>query len=392
LAPRFDAVVAGGSIAGLTFAAEAAKRGLSVLVAEEHNEIGEPEKCGGLVSLRGLKQYGHPPRPEVVQNEIASGVIHSPLGKHFEINATAFHVVVLDRSKYDRQVADEARANGAQIVTGARASGFLQTQDGVTVDIGSETVTAKYYIDATGPASSPRRGVLPAAKYELEGDWVKERAVEVFLDANRFPGFFAWVIPFGRHTAKVGAAGLGISPFKALDSFLVDRPHRVLRKVSAPVYIGGPVPRFVVERKVLVGESAGQVKPTTAGGIMTSIAGAVMAARWVSESLRLDDSALLDNYQRDWEARFLREMKTMLRLRGLFRRLSNPDLDALVATVATPKFARKLSRTDFDFHASALLGVLGIQGLLRIARVMASSEVRSLISESRGTPPAQQSI
>jgi flavin-dependent dehydrogenase len=117
-----------------------------------------------------------------------------------------------------------------------------------------------------------------------------------------------------------------------------------------------------------------------------------MAAHWVSESLRLDDSDLLSNYQRDWEARFLQEMKTMLRLRGVFRKLSNPDLDALVATFATPKLIRRLSQADFDFHASALLGMLGIQGLLRIGGVMASSEVRSLLRESRRTPPAQQPI
>jgi geranylgeranyl reductase family protein len=392
LVSKFDVVVAGGSIAGLTFAAEAAKKGLSILVAEEHGEVGEPEKCDGLVSLRGLKQYNYPPRPEVVQSEIVSGVIHSPLGKHFAVDATALDVVVLNRSAYDKQVADEARASGAEIVTGARASGFLQVQDGVSVEVGQETVTARYFVDATGPSSSPRGGILPAAKYELEGDWVQDRVVEVFLDAKRFPGFFAWVIPFGQHLAKVGAAGFGINPFRALDSFLADKPHRVLRKVSAPVYVGGPISQFVIGRKVLVGESAGQVKPTTAGGIMTSVAGAVMAAHWVGESLRLNDPALLGNYQRDWEARFLREMKTMLRLRGVFKKLSNHDLDALVTTIANPELIRRLSRTDFDFHASALLGVLGVQGLLRIGGLMASSEVRSLLSESRRTPPAQQSI
>ena len=392
MASRLDAIVAGGSVAGLTFAAEAAKRGLSVLVLEEHEEIGEPEKCDGLVSLRGLRRYGHPPRPEVVQNKIATGVIHSPMGKYFAINATALDVVVLDRSAYDKQVADEARKNGAEIVTGTRASGFAQTRDGVSVDVGRETVLAKYYVDATGPASSPKGGILPAAKYELEGDWVRERVVEVFLDAKRFPGFFAWVIPITRHFAKVGVAGSGINPFKALDSFLADKPHRILRKVSAPIYIGGPAPRFVMGRRILVGESAGQVKPTTAGGIMTSVAGAVMAAHWVSESLRLNDPEQMVNYQRAWEARFLREMKTMLRLRGVFGRLSNPDLDALIETIATPKLVLKLSQTDFDFHASALLGVLGVPGLLRIAKVVASSEVRSLLGEGHGTPRIQQSI
>jgi geranylgeranyl reductase family protein len=392
LASRFDVIVAGGSIAGLAFAAEAAKKGLSVLVAEEHEEIGEPEKCDGLVSLRGLKQYGQPPRPEVVQDKIASGVIHSPMGKQIAINTNALDIVVLDRSAYDKQVADEARSNGAEIATGVRVSGFHQVQDGVSVDVGRETLTARFYVDATGPSSSHREGILPAAKYELEGDWVREGVVEVFLDAKRFPQFFAWVIPIGGRFAKVGVAGIGISPFKALDSFLADRPHRIIRKVSAPIYIGGPTSRFVIGRRVLVGESAGQVKPTTAGGIMTSVAGAVIAANWVSESIRLNDPGQLVNYQLDWEARFLKEMKAMLRLRGVFGRLSNPDLDALVSTIATPKLLLRLSKTDFDFHASALLGALGIQGLLRTARVVASAEVRSRLGEGGRNSRAQQSI
>ncbi len=382
MASNFDVVVAGGSIAGLTFAAEAAGRGLSVIVAEEHDEIGEPEKCDGLVSLRGLRRYGYAPKPGVIQNEIASGVVHSPFDKHFAVNATALDVVVLDRSAYDKQVAETAESRGAKIMTGARATGFIEKEDGVSLNVGGESVSAKYYVDATGPASSPRGRILPAAKYELEGDWIRERVVEVFLDAERYPRFFAWVIPFGRHRAKVGAAGIGINPFKALDAFLADRPHKVLRKVSAPIYIGGPTMRFVEGRRVLVGESAGQVKPTTAGGIMTSVAGAVAAAHWVGESLRLKDPALLGNYQRDWESQFLREMKAMMRLRRVFDKLSNPDLDALVAALATPKLVLKLSQTDFDFHASALLGALGLSGLLRIAKVVASAEVRSILTES----------
>ena len=378
---RFDVVVAGGSVAGLTFAAEASKRGLSVLVAEEHDEIGEPEKCDGLVSLRGLRRFGHPPRQDVVQNEILSGVIHSPAGRRFAVNTSGLDVVVLDRSSFDKQIADEAKASGAELATGSRATGVREGQDGVFLEVGGRPVSAKYYVDATGPSSSPRGGILPAAKYEVEGDWVKTHVVEVFANAKKYPGFFAWVIPYGRHLAKVGAAGSGMNPFKALDAFLADRPYRLIRKVSAPIYVGGPVPEFVLGRRVLVGESAGQVKPTTAGGIMTSMAGAVIAARWVSESVSQKDSRLLENYQRDWEAKFMREMRTMLRLRGVYSRLSNSDLDAILAAVANPRVVLGLSRTDFDFHASALLGVLGIQGLLRVARIVASSEVRSLLRD-----------
>ncbi len=378
----YDAIVAGGSVAGLAFAAEAAKRGTAVLVAEEHGEIGEPEKCDGLVSLRGLRRYGFAPEREVIQNYIASGLIHSPSGRELSVNTTKLDVVVLDRSAYDRQLAERARSWGAELRTGARASEVRESRSGVTVKVGGEHLEAKYYVDATGPSLSHRHGILPAAKCEVEADWVRENLVEVYLDAEKYPGFFAWVIPYGPGLAKVGAAGRGIDPFDALDTFLSARPHRMLRRVAAPIYVGGPAKEFVVGRRVRVGESAGQVKPTTAGGIMTSIAGAVTAARWLSDSIQLADSTKLANYQPDWESRFMQEMKSMQRLRGVFEKLSNADLDSIVSAALSPKLLSKLSQSDFDFHATALLGALGVPGLLRIARVVASAEARSLLAGS----------
>jgi len=382
LTHTYDVVVAGGSIAGLAFAAEVAKKGARVLVAEEHPEIGEPEKCDGLVSLRGLRKYGYPPDEGAVQNKIRTAVIHSPSDRQFAVNATALDVVVLDRSAFDKQVAAIAESNGAEVTTGARVSSPVEKGGGMEVKVGDSIVHSKYFVDATGPSSSPRRGILPAAKYELEGDWVRDRVVEVFMDAEMYPGFFAWVIPYGKHLAKVGAAGRGISPFKALDGFLSSRPSRILRKVSAPIYVGGPAPKFVEGRQILVGESAGQVKPTTAGGIMTSVAGAVIAAKWTCESIVKGRPELLANYQTEWEAAFLKEMKTMLRLRGVLEKLSNSDMEALVTALATPRLVLKLSQSDFDFHATALLGSLGIPGLLKVAKVVASAEVRSLLAES----------
>jgi digeranylgeranylglycerophospholipid reductase len=381
LSQTYDVLVAGGSIAGLTFASEAAKRGARVLVAEEHPQIGEPEKCDGLVSLRGLRKFGYAPEARVIQSQIASAVIHSPSDRQFAVNATALDVVVIDRSEFDKQVAATAASHGAEIRTNARVSSVVQMDGGVQAKVGADTVISDYLVDATGPASSPRRGILPAAKYELEGEWIREHVVEIFMDADRYPGFFAWVIPYGKHRAKVGAAGQGINPFRALEAFLAGRSSTVLRRVSAPIYVGGPSRQFLDGRRILAGESAGQVKPTTAGGIMTSIAGALIAAKWTCASLDKDQPGLLANYQPEWEASFLKEMKTMLRLRGVLEKLSNADLEALITALATPKLVLKLSQTDFDFHATALLGALGVPGLLRVARVVASAEVRSLLVE-----------
>jgi flavin-dependent dehydrogenase len=42
LSSTYDVVVGGGSVGGLSFAAEAASGGLKVLVLEEDPEVGEP--------------------------------------------------------------------------------------------------------------------------------------------------------------------------------------------------------------------------------------------------------------------------------------------------------------------------------------------------------------
>ena len=374
----YDFVVGGGSVAGLTFASEAARKGMSVLVIEEHDEIGEPEKCDGLVSLRGLRKYGHPPQERAIQNHILSAVVHSPQGRRLPVNASSLEVVVLDRSEYDRELMEEAREAGAEVRAGVRVASASEAGGRVAVEAKGATVTCRYYVDATGPASSPRRGILPAAKYEVEGDWVRSRTVEVFLDASRYPGFFAWVIPTGRGAAKVGAAGMGINPFRALDAFLADRPCKLIRRVSAPIYVGGPAPQFVRGRTIAVGESAGQVKPSTAGGIMTSVAGAVMAARWASEAVKTGRGSLLANYRRDWNSAFDRELRVMAGLRSAFERLDNSDMEALMDTLATPRLILRLSQADFDFHATAFLGALGLPGIFGVAKVVAVSGLRSL--------------
>src|SRR5207245_10978957 len=165
-----------------------------------------------------------------------------------------------------KQLAENASELGAIIKTGLRVQRAAEKGDLVTVDAG-QTYECDYLIDATGPASAPAGGILPAAKYEVEADWVVEGRVEVFVGRGRYPGFFAWVIPYGVRRAKVGAAGRGINPFKARDALLESRPHKVIRRVAAPIYVGGHAGRFVSGRKLWVGESVVRDRRAIEGGV-----------------------------------------------------------------------------------------------------------------------------
>lgn len=381
----FDVVVGGGSVGGLSFAAGAASMGLKVIVLEEDGEIGEPEKCDGLVSLRAMKRYV-PPAEDCIQSRVRSGVIHSPSGRTATLDASRFDVVVMDRSAYEKQLAEMATAAGARLATSTRVESSAEEEGGVRVSAG-EVYRCSYYVDATGPSSILRRNrprLMPAAKYEVEGDWFDEGKVEVYLDQSRYPGFFAWVIPRGHGMAKVGAAGFGVNSFKTLDAFLEGRAARVLTRVAAPIYVGGPVERFSTGRTILVGESAGQVKPTTAGGILASVAGGAIAARCVAEALTSEDPSLLDDYQRLWTEEFGNEFRVMERLRRLYEGLSNADLDKIVSAVGSKRVAEKLSSTDFDFHGTALLSALGARQTMRLAGVLLSAEARQALSSLAG--------
>jgi flavin-dependent dehydrogenase len=323
-----------------------------------------------------------PPEESCIQSRVTTGVIRSPSGMVASLDASKFEVVVIDRSAYEKQLASMAVSAGAILNTGVRVEGTAEADGHVMVSAGS-TYACSYYVDATGPAGLLRRNrlrLMPAAKYEVEGDWFTDGEVQVFIDRQRYPGFFAWVIPRGSGVAKVGAAGFGINSFKTLDSFLAGRKFKVLTKVAAPIYVGGQVDEFVSGRTVLVGESAGQVKPTTAGGILSSVAGGSIAAGWVADSIESADPSLLGNYQRDWSAEFGNEFRVMRRLRHLYEGLSNGDLDKIVSAIGSRKVSKKLATTDFDFHASALLSALGAKGTLQLAGILLSAEARQALS------------
>ncbi len=378
----YDAVVGGGSVAGLAFAAEACKRGLNVLVLEEDKEIGEPEKCDGLVSLQELRRYAMPEK-SCIQSRVTKGTVFSPSGRKASLDASRLEVVVIDRSAYDKQLARSAEGWGAEVRLGTRVTGVEERADGVKVSAGSEVYSCSYYVDATGPTGVMkfnRHGLVPTAKYEVEGDWFTDGEVEVYTDQEKYPGFFAWVIPRGPGIAKVGAAGFGINSVKALEEFLAGRNSKIVSKVACTIYVGGPIDQFVSGRTIYVGESAGQVKPTTAGGIPSSVAAGVIAARWLADSVLLKDPSLIARYQPDWSARYGKEYRLMTRLRNIYENLSNNDLDKLVATLQRPKVAAKLASGSFDFHASAALSALGVKGLLQLAGVLVSSEAKNALS------------
>ena len=66
------------------------------------------------------------------------------------------------------------------------------------------------FVDCRGASvliNKNKDGTYPTAQYEVYADWIKKDQVEVYLDQEKFPGFFAWIIPSGDGVGKVGVSG-----------------------------------------------------------------------------------------------------------------------------------------------------------------------------------------
>jgi geranylgeranyl reductase family protein len=375
----YDVVVAGGSIAGLLCAREIAENKNTVLVIEEDYEIGTPEHCGGLVSIKGLEKLGIIPFRKTFDHLIESAIIYAPNGNNFSINSKKQQVAEISRRELDKQIAHQAQKNGAEIRV--RTSFQELTENGIRTN--KEEIECKIFVDARGISSliqKDRTGIVPSAQYEIYADWIKKGRVEVFFDQEKYPGFFAWIIPSGEGKGKVGVAGKGIQVSETLEELLEKKgKHSTIRKIFAPVWVKGPIKKFVEGRRVIIGDAAGQAKPTTSGGIYTSGMGGVFAGRAISKFLKSNNESDLEEYQKKWNNQFGEEFEKQLLARKILERIDNNTINKLFDSI-TPEITKEISENeDFDFHTGSIVKLLGLKGSLKTAQIIIGGELKKLL-------------
>jgi digeranylgeranylglycerophospholipid reductase len=377
--PDFQVVVAGGSISGLLAARETAAGGASVVVLEEDPEIGTPEHCGGLVSMEGIKNLGIVPDIVATENDrIKKARIMSP-SAGFELNSEKQKIVVLDRRALDKQAALQAQRAGAEVRVKCSVRSVQRNGSSYVVRTSEGDITCNYFVDARGVASlisRNREGILASAQYEVFAPWIARDTIEVVFDREKYPGFFAWIVPTGEGRGKVGVAGKGINAASTLKSYMdLKGPHSAVRKVYAPIWVGGPIEHFTDGQTVIVGDAAGQTKPTTAGGIYTCGMGGILAGRAVAKAVAGHGDL---DYKPTWVSMFGEEFEKMLLARRLLERLDNKAINDLFASVSPEKLEEVSSTGDFDFHSAALSKVLSVKSAALMAKALLGNEIRRL--------------
>ena len=376
---EYDVVIAGGSISGLLTAREIARNGNSVLVLEEGFEIGTPDHCGGLVSKTALNDLGINPSQKTFDSIISSAQIFSPSGKNITIDSKNQNVVVVSRRELDKQAALQAQKLGAEIMV--NTSYMKKTDSGVKTSIGD--INCKVVVDCRGVnalLNNDRDGVLQSAQYEEYGDWIQDGQVEVYIDQKKYPEFFGWIIPSGNGIGKVGVAGKEINVSKTMENLLSSKGnHSIIRKIYAPIWIKGPIKKFTSENLIIVGDAAGQAKPTTAGGIYSCGMGGIVAGKTITKFLETKKISDLEEYQKIWINKFGKEFEKQTLARRLLRRLDNDSIDKLFNQI-TPEIIKEISeKDDFDFHTGSIIKLLGLKNSVSVAQTIIGGEIKKLL-------------
>ena len=377
---QYDVVIIGGSIAGLICAREIAKAGHKTLVIEEDHEIGTPEHCGGLVSISALERLGVIPNKKTLNYLVEKAEIFAPNGKSFSINSSKQKVVEISRRELDKQIAVQAQKNGAEIRVGLSCTGI--SNEGVKTSKGK--IDCKIIVDARGVSSliqSDREGVLSSAQYEISAKWINKDNIQIYFDQEKYPGFFAWIIPSAQGKGKVGVAGKNINASGVLETFLESKGrYSSLRKIFAPIWIKGPIKKFVNDNVIVIGDAAGQSKPTTAGGIYSCGMGGIYAGKAISRFLDTKNEKELLEYQKNWNEKFGKEFEKQLLARKILQNLDNKTINKLFETIS-PEILREISeKDDFDFHTGSIIKLLGLKKSLKAAQAVLGGEIKNLLA------------
>lgn len=374
----FDVAIVGAGPAGSYTAWKLAGKGYRVVVLEEHETIGEPVSCTGIIGLDCFKKF--PLSRDSILLAASSARFYSPAGKEIIVQKEEVQAYIVDRAAFDRDLAKKATEAGAVYYSGRHVNNIAVNARSVELSSNhkKEAIEARAAVIASGFKSKLTEllglGDIKSFAFgaQVEVALRSEAITEVYFGDHVAPYFFAWLAPISREKALAGLFSRTRQSAYLL-SFLnrLRSEGKIAGETGKVVFGGVPIgmlPRSYADRVLVVGDAAGQVKPTTGGGIYYGLLCADIAADTLDKALRQDDLSRksLREYEVKWKGLLGREIRTGLLARNIYQKLSDSRIEKAFEIILKLDLHNTILRDrnfSFDWQASTILKALGHRAL-----------------------------
>lgn len=368
---KHDVVVIGAGPSGLNCARRMAQAGLSVAVLERKKEIGENVVCTGIIGKEAFDRFSL--KTDSIMMSLKDVKLVSPYKTSLDYSHPEVFAYVVDRGKFDRNLAEDACQMGAEVVVDTLAQDIHVGHDSVKIPVDSgdkaqRTYQAEVAVLATGIDYRLQKKVglgLPKNfmnGVQMECDVEHTQEPTLLVGKNLAPGAFAWSIPVNGKRVRVGLVTekdpRTYFP-RLLESLYPGEADKLTgKKVQYKAIAQGALSRTYGDRILAVGEAAGQVKTTTGGGVYYGLVCSDIAADTVLEAFASGsfDRYTLEDYEVRWKDAIHKELKIGYYTRKVCGKLGDLEVERLFQIAKSNGVFPLISKMgNFDWHGDLIL-------------------------------------
>lgn len=362
---KYDIVIIGAGPAGIYTSIKLAQSGFRVLVIEEDTQIGKPRFCTGLISKEAFNRFCLP--REAIENEFRSAWIFSPLGSKVCLENKTIQVYATDRAIFDQCLYSQAKEMGVEFLLNAYCSGLKindnYVEERIVCDGIETTVKSEVSILATGIKYSLHRciGLTPPPDFldcsQVQVSGRSDGEIEIFVGNSVAPHSFAWIVPLKEKKLRIGLSTQHNS-LSFLKSFLrylkfkgrINEENFDIMRRPVPL---GAIKNTYARRVLVVGDAAGQVKPTTGGGIYFGLLCADLAVKTIIDAFKRRNfsSNFLRHYEINWKKKIEFDLTMSLYLRKLIANFNDKQIEKFIQFCSQESIQRLIGKyADFNHH------------------------------------------